>query len=244
MLASVIGVRRQTISLYMSGQSNPDWEQIVKIAKHFEVSADWLLGLSDVKSMDVELKAVSKFLNLSEPAINNILKIAELQKAQFSEVTPLYALDQFLQNKDFPELTLCISEMVGKGVYDFSENLASDEFEGTLHEIEAGLKVKYGVDVYIATGREVREQYEQHVVDTFSWILQSIYYSEESKKDKPMKMRLEQELKYLPQELVDKYREEECEKIVAKTIRNIARKNLSKIEGIDQTQEEADDDDQ
>lgn len=45
-LASALGVKRQTISLYKSGQSIPDAEQLKNIAVFFDVSADWLLGLS------------------------------------------------------------------------------------------------------------------------------------------------------------------------------------------------------
>ena len=48
-LADSLGVKRQTVSLYMSGQSMPDAEQLKNIALFFGVSADWLLGLSNVR---------------------------------------------------------------------------------------------------------------------------------------------------------------------------------------------------
>ena len=41
-LADYIGVSRQSVSCYCDGSTYPDWETIVKIADHFEISTDWL----------------------------------------------------------------------------------------------------------------------------------------------------------------------------------------------------------
>lgn len=46
-LADKLGIKRQTVSLYLTGQSVPDALQIRKIAQFFNVSADWLLGLTN-----------------------------------------------------------------------------------------------------------------------------------------------------------------------------------------------------
>lgn len=42
-----VKIQRQTISLYMNGQSKPDTERLAAIAKVLNVSSDWLLGLTD-----------------------------------------------------------------------------------------------------------------------------------------------------------------------------------------------------
>lgn len=41
------GIPRPTISRYVSGLRVPSIETIVKLATYFNVSTDWLLGLSD-----------------------------------------------------------------------------------------------------------------------------------------------------------------------------------------------------
>lgn len=46
-LAEALETTPQNISLYATGGSKPDWKTIAQIATHFQVSADWLLGLSD-----------------------------------------------------------------------------------------------------------------------------------------------------------------------------------------------------
>lgn len=69
-------IQRQTISLYMSGQSRPDTERMTAIAKVLNVSTDWLLGLSDVPSQDGEVKQVCKYIGLSQTAVERLHQIA------------------------------------------------------------------------------------------------------------------------------------------------------------------------
>lgn len=73
MLASAVGVKRQTISLYKTGQSTPDIEQLTKIAQYFNVSADWLLGLSNVSSRNETLQSIGNSTGLHEHAITILL---------------------------------------------------------------------------------------------------------------------------------------------------------------------------
>lgn len=48
-LAKVLNTSRQNISRWELGQFEPNQETIVTIAKHFDISADYLLGLSDTE---------------------------------------------------------------------------------------------------------------------------------------------------------------------------------------------------
>lgn len=47
------GITAPTISRYMSGKRTPDVSCVVKLAKFFSVSVDWLLGLSDSKFEEI-----------------------------------------------------------------------------------------------------------------------------------------------------------------------------------------------
>lgn len=68
-LAKIIGVKRQSISLWANGETRPDLLSLVKIAKHFNVSTDYLLGLTDVKSTDRATKELCDTLGLSEDIV-------------------------------------------------------------------------------------------------------------------------------------------------------------------------------
>ena len=67
-LAKEISVKPQTVSLYTTGQSQPTADGISKIAHTLGVSADYLLGLSDVKANNPALTASCQYTGLSEDA--------------------------------------------------------------------------------------------------------------------------------------------------------------------------------
>lgn len=46
-LGEIVGVSQDMISLYERGTSEPSQETLIKIAKHFEVSTDYLLGIKE-----------------------------------------------------------------------------------------------------------------------------------------------------------------------------------------------------
>lgn len=71
-LAQQIGVQRQTVSLYMSGQSSPNTEILTNIANALDVSADYLLGLSVVPLVNESLSAAHEYTGLSPKALENI----------------------------------------------------------------------------------------------------------------------------------------------------------------------------
>ena len=48
-LGKMIGVAESTVSMYELSQRNPDLEILKKLAQIFDVSTDYLLGLSDKK---------------------------------------------------------------------------------------------------------------------------------------------------------------------------------------------------
>lgn len=76
-LAEYVGKSRQAIGYYADGSSSPDWETLAKIAQYFGVSADWLLGLTDTHSTDVDIQSICKHTGLSECALNALCDVDE-----------------------------------------------------------------------------------------------------------------------------------------------------------------------
>lgn len=68
-VAKAVGITHQAITQYANGETQPNAEKIVKLAKHFDVSSDYLLGLSDVPSQDESVKSIHEKTGLSEDAI-------------------------------------------------------------------------------------------------------------------------------------------------------------------------------
>lgn len=81
-LGAAIGMRPQTVSLYMNGQSSPDINCLYRIASYFNVSADWLIGMpNSVKTINADATAALKYTGLTENALNTLhnLNNANLQ---------------------------------------------------------------------------------------------------------------------------------------------------------------------
>lgn len=72
-----------TITKHYNGKRGINADFIVKYAKYFNVTADYLLGLSDTPSTDEKIKGICDFTGLNERFINDFLKDDLLSKRYF-----------------------------------------------------------------------------------------------------------------------------------------------------------------
>jgi transcriptional regulator with XRE-family HTH domain len=93
-LAQYLGTQPQTVSLYCTGESLPNCDQLLKIADYFGVTADFL-----ITGRRVEHKPVRDLLGLSEHTVNSL----SLIKEGYFETCPqmLAAVDFLLGSKEF-----------------------------------------------------------------------------------------------------------------------------------------------
>lgn len=70
--ASFLEISRPTVGFYENGERLPDALVLKKIAEKCEVSSDWLLGLSDMRSPEIDKQSINKITGLSENAIKNL----------------------------------------------------------------------------------------------------------------------------------------------------------------------------
>lgn len=94
-LGESIGIRPQTVSLYMDGSTQPTADNLYKIAKYFDVSVDYLLtGVSS------DNKEIHKQLGLSEDAVNWIKRAKTT--GNFENCTDVITtLNSLLSDRDF-----------------------------------------------------------------------------------------------------------------------------------------------
>ena len=74
-LADYLGCTIQAVNQYKAGTAYPKTENLIKIAKFFGVSMDYLLGLSDVQSTDATIQNVCHFTGLTEKAVMSLAKM-------------------------------------------------------------------------------------------------------------------------------------------------------------------------
>ena len=72
-VANAILVDRTVISFFERNERKPDVDKLIALAKHFDVTTDFLLCQSDVKKADITLQAISKYIGLSDEAIRRVI---------------------------------------------------------------------------------------------------------------------------------------------------------------------------
>lgn len=106
-LAGDLGVSRPTVAGWLDGKNIPDILALEKIARLFNVSADYLLGLSDTESPDVSVRAAAEYTGLTEDAVkrlnnglfdpvHNCGRVYEQEKKRY-----LRAASALIQSDDF-----------------------------------------------------------------------------------------------------------------------------------------------
>lgn len=89
-LADAIGVSRQAISQYMNGETSPTIDKFELLIQYFGVSADYMLGLSEVSKNNLSVKEIHEQTGLSEKAI----EVLSMEKN-------VYSKDNFLKTVNF-----------------------------------------------------------------------------------------------------------------------------------------------
>lgn len=74
--AELLDISRPTVGFYESGERIPDAITLGRIARICNVSADWLLGLSDVKSVEQNIQVAAATLGISGKAAENLARIS------------------------------------------------------------------------------------------------------------------------------------------------------------------------
>ena len=100
-LKDFLGCSLQAVNQYKLGTSRPSLENLAKIADFYGVSTDYLLGRTDVKSVDVTIRAIEEYTVLSESTLlwlhqkdSEIIEIIEqlLQNDYFTMALPAISL--------------------------------------------------------------------------------------------------------------------------------------------------------
>lgn len=85
-VAEKLSCKRELMSYYENGQRNITASTLIKLANILNVSSDYLLGLSNVKSTDTNIKSICDYTGLSEIAINNLHNSTQTNRELCEEI--------------------------------------------------------------------------------------------------------------------------------------------------------------
>lgn len=154
-----------TITKHYNGDRTISTEYVIKYAKHFGVSADYLLGLSDVATTNIEIKAICEYTGLSELSLK-VLNMYNQIKQLESDIYKNGCIDviNFLLEKSY----------INNDLFNTLHNLTNHSFSNEILELEIEDKLidlcsKSNEDVYKMIYDNgtiiVGSAYRNHIVD-------------------------------------------------------------------------------
>lgn len=170
-LAKKIGVNDNVISYWCSGSRTPNTQQIIQICNVLGVSADYLLGLSDVATNDKDLQYICDYTGLDEKAIQKLRLYTQGADDFFVNPTNEYknlinvqktVINSFLNSRCFDDLTTrfttqqSINEDVCNKLNEIKNTTDNNESNGsTLSKLqgiarEAIIRNKQDLNIYRA----------------------------------------------------------------------------------------------
>lgn len=162
-LAAACNVARQSVAQWKDGNTKPDIYYLGKIADFFNVSTDYLLGRSDTKSADTDIKMICEYTGLDEEVIKQVNELKKLNPD----------VNQFINNivLDYriEELASSVRELDDKCVaiierYDQMSVLYNASKFDELRE----LSLKYGMDGH--TIDKINSGSDFEIVDKDSYV--------------------------------------------------------------------------
>lgn len=103
-LAELLEQKRQVVSYYENGTRMPNIEQIMTIAKEYNTTTDYLLGLTDVATTDKDIQFVCDYTGLNENTLSILNKYGKgssgLAKSYNNEIINDYINNFILKNFD------------------------------------------------------------------------------------------------------------------------------------------------
>ena len=108
-LANAVGIGSSGVRMWYTGYARPDIEKLPIICKFFGVSADWLLGLSEARSMDMGSRQISEETGLSDHALINLINLNNVPEhpqqgdglySHLSAREMLWLLNRFIEDID------------------------------------------------------------------------------------------------------------------------------------------------
>lgn len=110
-LSEAVGIARQTLGNYENDSRKPDSEIIIRLSRTLGVSADYLLGLTEVETPSQTIQAIHKTTGLSEEAIMHLHIDYSMGEGYFS------LLSAIISNHLLPQLISILENYMSADEY-------------------------------------------------------------------------------------------------------------------------------
>lgn len=119
-VCSEIGISEGILSDYENDKKKPGADALAALASFYNVSVDYLLGLSKVKSLNLTTQSLSKITGLSEEAIETLRTFSKIEDIK----SPMIFINSLLED---PKTIYIITLMVNELLYSNDDELTDAE---------------------------------------------------------------------------------------------------------------------
>ena len=103
-LANTLGLAKSTVGYWENGDSLPDAQSLSALAELYGVSADYMLGRSDVKSTEMSTQEICDSTGLQEETVERLMELRQSVAAKGDEspkdLLILGTMDLLMQNRE------------------------------------------------------------------------------------------------------------------------------------------------
>lgn len=170
-VGDLIGLTKTSIGLYENGDNIPDVKTLYKLTELFNVSADYLIGKTDVRSANIDIAGICNTTGLSEEAIIGLSDYRTYKEKQ------IVFLNYLLKSLSFWKILDYIEELDG---------VERDIRNKDPKYLEAVSDFKFGQDRVILMGEDYKKYVLQLMKGEFNSLLNKlvkVYLEREVKSD-------------------------------------------------------------
>ena len=170
-LAQKIGKTRQTVSQYVNGDSEPGYSTLVKIAEIFNTTTDYLLGVTNAKSISTDERTIVDKTGLSSSSIDVLGWLLEGNKRTWY----LDVFNAIIEHEKFT-LSLALATEISS-LKDKEEKMPAKYFSDAFH-YSGGMKKVDALQYQLQTVmseiiRDITPQFESK--DDYRWMYDFVF---------------------------------------------------------------------